>query len=279
MELKGHDINDLIYLMQRLRDRETGCPWDLQQTFSSIVPHTVEEVFEVVDAIERNDWPNLQEELGDLLFQIIFYSQLGSEEAYFDWSDVVNDIVSKLLRRHPHVFPDGTLNSKPLPGETMDEDTVIANWERIKASEKAEKDEDSPGIASRFEDIPHALPALLRAQKIQQKAASSGFDWAEVTPVIAKVREEVSELEQALKDSADQNHLQEEMGDLLFSCVNLSRFLALDPETSLRGANQKFEYRFNRMEAIVRETGATLGDIGLVEMDRIWELVKKEARD
>jgi nucleoside triphosphate diphosphatase len=271
-----YNIDDLLYLMERLRHADHGCPWDLQQSFSSIVPHTIEETYEVVDAIERQDWPHVQEELGDLLFQVVFYCQLGQEQALFDWSGVVKGIVEKLLRRHPHVFPDGTLQSVAKQGEKTSEEEIKANWERIKAAEKSSRCKDGERQESRFGDIPLNFPALMYAWKLQKKAASFGFDWQEVTPVIGKVREELAELEHAIKENAEQQKLQEEMGDILFSCVNLCRFLNLDPETAGRHANLKFERRFTRMEQLIKRNGGQLENTDISEMEQCWQEAKLE---
>ena len=272
----NYNIDHLLRLMQRLRDPDSGCPWDLQQNFDSIIPHTLEEVYEVVDAIERKDWPHVQEELGDLLFQIIFYAQLGQEQGDFQWSDVVQGIVEKLLRRHPHVFPDGTLDSYPSAGFTISEAEIKANWERIKAEEKALSGTPDLSPQPPLGDTPRALPALKRAQQLQQKAAARGFDWDTLNPVIAKLKEEITELEQALAEDASQDKLAEEMGDIFFSCVNLSRFLNIDPETATRQCNLKFERRFQRMSELLEQQGKHIRDVGLPEMEQCWDQAKLE---
>jgi nucleoside triphosphate diphosphatase len=260
-----HSIDDLLYLMGRLRDPETGCPWDIKQDYASIAPSTLEEAYEVVDAIEKQDFVHLKEELGDLLFQVIFYSQLGVEEGRFDFASVVSDLVVKLVRRHPHVFPDGTLQSRIDNRHTLPAD-VKARWEQLKQQERAEK-----GAHSLLADVPLNLPSLSRAAKLQKRAASVGFDWESVQGPIAKVREELLEVEEALTHR-DSEAIEEELGDLLFSVVNISRYLKIDPEQALRKANRKFEHRFNFIE---RNSEHALVDTTLAEMNRLWNLAKQ----
>lgn len=238
-----YSLDDLIYLMSRLRDPDTGCPWDLKQTYQSITAYTLEEVYEVVDAIDRNDLEHLSEELGDLLFQVVFYCQLAAEEGQFTFDQVVSKITSKLIRRHPHVFPDGTLQS--LRSEAIDEQTVKDNWQAVKQQERQDKGEH--GL---LDDVPLALPALARAVKLQKRAASVGFDWPNAAPVIDKVKEELQELQEEIIDG-DQQRAEEELGDLLFSCVNLARHLSIDPEKALSLANKKFKQRFEGLEEAI----------------------------
>lgn len=264
MTSHAYSIDDLLYLMARLRDSQTGCPWDIKQDYASIAPSTLEEAYEVVDAIEKNDFVHLKEELGDLLFQVIFYSQLGKEENRFEFAGVVSDLVEKLVRRHPHVFPDGTLQSKIDNRHTLPTD-VKARWEEIKMQEREAK-----GAQSLLADVPLNLPSLSRAAKLQKRAASVGFDWDDIQGPIAKVREELLEVEEAL---VAENHstVVEELGDLLFAVVNISRYLKIDPEQALRGANQKFERRFHYIET---ESSTPLQATSIDEMNRLWDEAK-----
>ena len=264
--MNQYTIDDLLYLMARLRDPESGCPWDITQDYASIAPSTLEEAYEVVDAIEKQDFDHLKEELGDLLFQVIFYSQLGKEEDRFEFAGVVSGLVTKLIRRHPHVFPDGTLRSRVenrhiLPGD------VKSRWEAIKQQERAEK-----GAQGLLADVPLNLPALSRAAKLQKRAASVGFDWDDVYGPIAKVREELMEVEAEL-DSGDEAALEEELGDLLFAVVNIARYQKIDPEQALRRANQKFEQRFHFIET---NSSEPLASTSIDEMNRLWDEAKKQ---
>ncbi len=259
-----YSLDDLLYLMARLRDPESGCPWDIKQDYASIAPSTLEEAYEVVDAIEKQDFVHLKEELGDLLFQVVFYSQLGKEEDRFEFEGVVSDLVAKLIRRHPHVFPEGTLQSRVDNRNTLPGD-VKARWEAIKQQEREAK-----GVQGLLADIPLNLPALSRAAKLQKRAASVGFDWDDVYGPIAKVREELLEVEAEL-DSGDRQALEEELGDLLFAAVNIARYMKIDPEQALRLANQKFEYRFHFIE---KSVGQPLEETSIHEMNRLWDLAK-----
>lgn len=263
-----YTIDDLLYLMARLRDPESGCPWDIKQDYASIAPSTLEEAYEVVDAIENQDFVHLKEELGDLLFQVIFYSQLGKEENRFEFAGVVSDLVTKLVRRHPHVFPDGTLHSRVDNRHTLPTD-VKARWEAIKQQEREEK-----GAQGLLADVPVNLPALSRAAKLQKRAASVGFDWSDIQGPIAKVREELLEVEEALAEQ-DQAAVAEELGDLFFAVVNISRYLKIDPEQALRNANQKFEQRFQYIEQHVQQT---LSETSIDEMNRLWDQAKTHAK-
>lgn len=247
-----YQLNDLLHLMARLRDPQHGCPWDLQQNYASIVPHTLEEAYEVADAIESGDFDHLPGELGDLLFQVVYYSQLAREEGRFEFATVVDAITRKLIRRHPHVFPDGDLYGSPeLP--RLDEAAIKQRWEEIKAEERAEK-AAAPEQLSLLDDVPSALPALSRAAKLQKRAAQVGFDWPEALPVVDKVREELGEVLEAMSEN-DPQAIAEELGDLLFVVVNLARHLKVDPENALRAANGKFERRFRFIEQALREGG------------------------
>lgn len=262
----SYNIADLRYLMKRLRDPKTGCPWDIKQTYQTIASHSVEEVYEVVDAIERNNIEHLSEELGDLLFQIIFYSQLGEEEGQFDFDAVVSNITEKLLRRHPHVFPDGSLDSIRTDDQAASEKEIKRNWERIKQQERNERGER--GI---LEDIPRALPALMRAAKLQKRAAGVGFDWTETVAVLEKLKEEITELETEIA-SANAQGIDDELGDVLFSCVNLARHLQVDPEKALARSNDKFKRRFDAMEALASVDD--FSQLTVEEMERLWSKVK-----
>ena len=262
-----YGIEDLRYLMRRLRDPKSGCPWDLKQNFQSLTSHTIEEAYEVVDAIEQDDMSHLSEELGDLLFQIIFYSQLAEEQSQFSFDDIITTITQKLIRRHPHVFPEGTIESSRV--SLADEEIVEIKrvWEEIKRQERTDK-----GIGKTLDDIPLALPALNRALKLQKRAANVGFDWSDIKPVIEKINEEVIELEVEIK-RGDKVRMADELGDLLFSCVNLARHLKLDPETSLRGANQKFKRRFESMELLAGKT--KIEDHSADQLELLWGKVKR----
>jgi len=262
-------IARLLDIMSALRDPDSGCPWDLQQDFASIAPHTLEEVYEVIDAIEQGNMTHLQAELGDLLFQIVFYARLAQEQGEFDFADIAHGLGRKLLQRHPHVFPDGTLESAGRKPDVSLQ-AVSVTWEQIKRAERRQKHE---GPESMLDDVPHALPALMRATKLQKRAATAGFDWQQRTAVVEKLREEITELEDAL-DSGDQGKVADEFGDVLFTMVNLSRHLGLNAETVLRSANRKFESRFRAMEALVASENGVLHDMDEVALDACWRRVK-----
>lgn len=275
----SYTVDDLKTLMARLRDPETGCPWDTKQTFRTIVPHTLEEAHEVADTIEREDYGHLKEELGDLLFQVIFYAQMGQEQDLFGFDDVVDTLVRKLLRRHPHVFPEGTLESRVDPENRPTDEWIAASWERIKAEERAEKGESANREpSSRLEDIPASLPALTRADKLQRRAARYGFDWPDIGPVFDKLEEEIGELreawESARQDPAAQDAVEDELGDLMFVCVNLARFMKVNPDQALRRTNRKFEARFRAIEQVLAEQGRVMEDESLEALDAIWNSVK-----
>lgn len=269
-----YSIDHLLQLMRCLRDPDNGCPWDLKQSLETIVPHTLDEVYEVIDAIERDDREHLKDELGDLLFQVVFYAQICADEGDFDFNQVVDAITRKLLRRHPHVFPDGTLESFG-QGAELSEAEIKASWERIKAEERALKGDSSSleKPASALDDIPNATPALIRAHKVQKRAASVGFDWQSLAPVMANLESEIAELKEAI-ESGKQADIQDEYGDVLFSCVNLARHLKLDSEQSLRDANLKFEKRFRQVELLATEQGVDMGSATEATLDDLWNQAK-----
>ncbi|MDX5376182.1 MAG: nucleoside triphosphate pyrophosphohydrolase [Halomonas sp.] len=271
-----HGIDDLLMLMAVLRDPEQGCPWDLKQDWDSIVPHTLEEAYEVADAIERRAFDELPGELGDLLFQVVYYSQFAREEGRFEFHEVVHTLTAKMVRRHPHVFPDGTLASRRPPGvsaEQVEARQVNSRWESLKAAERVERAEAETSV-SVLDDVPRTLPALSRAAKLSKRAARVGFDWPDTTGVIAKIREELDEVEQALVEG-DQRHAAQEVGDLLFAVTNLARSLKADPEQCLRETNAKFERRFRHVEAALAERGMTTRDVGLEAMEGYWQQAKR----
>ncbi len=281
MSATRHGVDDLLGLMAVLRDPERGCPWDLKQDWDSIVPHTLEEAYEVADAIERRAWGELPGELGDLLFQVVYYSQFAREEGRFDFHDVVHTLTAKMVHRHPHVFPDGTLSSRRPPGVSAEEvearqaelENVNSRWESLKAEERAGRAEAVAAV-SVLDDVPRTLPALSRAAKLSKRAARVGFDWPDATGVIAKIREELDEVEQALAEG-DRDHAVEEVGDLLFAVTNLARTLKADPERCLRETNAKFERRFRYVEAALAERGMTTRDVDLDTMEHHWQAAKR----
>lgn len=266
-----YQLTDLLYLMARLRDPDGGCPWDLQQDFASIVPHTLEEAYEVADAIEREDFAHLPSELGDLLFQVVYYSQLGNEQQLFDFSTVVHSITEKLVRRHPHVFPDGQLYNRM--ATAVNTEQVKERWEEIKQQERAEQVEPEQHV-SVLADIPLNMPALSRALKIQKRASNVGFDWSSVPPVLDKVSEELEEVREAIA-SGEQAAISEELGDLLFATVNVARHLNVNPETALRAANIKFSERLHFVERQAQEQGVAISDCTEAQLDAFWNLAKQ----
>jgi MazG family protein len=256
----GQRFQQLVEIMARLR-APGGCPWDREQTFDSIKPYTLEETYEVMEAIDNRDWPALAEELGDFLLQAVFYAQMAAEERHYTIEDSLQAINEKLIRRHPHVFGDG--NAKT-PGE------VKVRWDEIKQQEKKDRGEEAKGM---LDGVPRAMPALVEAQQISSKAAGAGFDWADVSQVLEKVREEIAELEQA-RSGQDRGEIEGEIGDLLFTIVNLARFLNVDPEQSLRRTNAKFRKRFAHVERGLAARGKTLSDSTLDEMEALWQEAK-----
>ncbi|WP_225773062.1 nucleoside triphosphate pyrophosphohydrolase [Pseudomonas sp. Marseille-Q5115] len=272
---KPYSLDDLLYLMARLRDPHAGCPWDLKQNYASIVPYTLEEAYEVADAIEREDYEHLPGELGDLLFQVVYYAQLAQEEGRFVFADVVDGITRKLVRRHPHVFPTGDLYG-PADAPRLSEAQIKQRWEAIKAEERAEKS-SAPEQLSLLDDVPAGLPALARAVKLQKRAGSVGFDWPAALPVLDKVREELDELLEAMAGE-DEAALAEELGDVLFSVANLARKLKLDPDQALRAANAKFERRFRFIEGELRARGQLIEDCDLEALDALWGEAKRQEK-
>lgn len=272
MSERRFDLDDLLTLMAVLRDPELGCPWDVKQDWDSIVPHTLEEAYEVADAIERRAFDELPGELGDLLFQVVYYSQFAAEEGRFDFQDVVHVLTAKMLHRHPHVFPDGTLASRREGVSASEVETrqVHSRWESLKAEERDARQADSV-----LDEVPRTLPALSRAAKLSKRAARVGFDWPDHRGVIAKLREELDEVEAALAEG-DSAHAAEEVGDLLFATVNLARTLGADPERCLRTTNAKFERRFRQVEAALDEEGVPLAEAGLERMERHWQAAKRQ---
>jgi ATP diphosphatase len=260
-------IQQLLEVMRRLRDPRTGCPWDREQNYHSLVPYTLEEAYEVADAIEQDDLEHLPDELGDLLFQVVFYAQIGQEQGRFDFENVAQRISDKLVRRHPHVFADDVIDS-------AEEQTHA--WEQHKRRERDHKaGAEQAGI---LDGVSLALPALVRAAKLQRRAAGAGFDWTQVEGVLAKVREELAEIEVELQAGSVPERLAEEVGDLLFSCVNLARHLQVEPEAALRTANLKFEQRFRQVESVLQAVGG-VEQATLAEMDAAWEAVKRAEKD
>ncbi|MDR3408112.1 MAG: nucleoside triphosphate pyrophosphohydrolase [Methylovirgula sp.] len=258
---KSRDIQRLLEIMAALRAPQTGCPWDVKQTFSTIAPYTIEEAYEVADAIARDDLADLKDELGDLLLQVVFHARMAEEQGAFDFGDVVEAITAKMIRRHPHVFGD---KRDLAPHE------VNALWAQIKTQEKAEKPAREEGLLA---DVPVALPGLTRAVKLQAKAATVGFDWNDARLVLDKIREETAEIEAALA-SEDAAAIAEETGDLLFAVANLARHIGADPEAAIRGTNEKFARRFAYIESEIARSGKKLGEVSLAEMDALWNAAK-----
>lgn len=266
----SRDITRLIEIMAALRTPATGCPWDLQQNFETIAPYTLEEAYEVADAIERSDMEDLRDELGDLLLQVVFHARMAQEQEAFEFGDVVYAITEKLIRRHPHVFGDAT---------ALAPDVVKGLWDKIKAEEKSEREARRGGaeLEGALSDIPVALPALQRAQKLQSKAGKVGFDWNDPLAVLDKISEEIGEVRGAIA-AGDRAGAAEEVGDLLFAVVNLARHLDVDADASLRACNHKFERRFGSIEAALAARGKRPQDATLAEMDALWDAAKLAER-
>ena len=262
------ELQRLLDIMAQLRNPEGGCPWDLEQNFATIAPYTVEEAYEVADAIQRDDMADLRDELGDLLFQVVYHAQMAGEAGEFQFPDVAEAIADKIVRRHPHVFGDA---------EERDAATQTRSWEAIKAEERASRqaDETPPGA---LDGVSLALPGLTRAVKLQSRAARVGFDWGEAGPVLDKIREEIDELRAEMDAEAPQERLEDELGDLFFACANLARHLGVDPESAVRSTNAKFERRFRAVERQVREAGGDVKNASLDEMEAAWQAAKKSER-
>jgi MazG family protein len=257
-------MRQLLEIMARLRDPDRGCPWDQRQTYASIAPYTLEEAYEVADAIQRGDMGELRDELGDLLFQIVFYSQMASEQEHFAFDDVARGICDKMIRRHPHVFADA---------EYADDEQLRHAWEQQKAEERSGR--GSSGLSSQMDGVARALPALIRAEKLQKRAARVGFDWPDARGAFDKTREEFDEVQVEI-DSGDRARLQDELGDMLFAMVNVVRLLGMDAEQTLSIANEKFERRFRDMEDWLRASGGpAMQDLTLAELEAAWEGVKR----
>ncbi|MCK5880864.1 MAG: nucleoside triphosphate pyrophosphohydrolase [Sinobacterium sp.] len=274
MSLERYTINDLLYLMARLRDPVDGCPWDIKQTLTSINHSTIEEAYELVDALQHavgatgKADAHVKEELGDVLFQVIFYSQLAKEDGSFSFNDVVHELTTKLVRRHPHVFPERDLRARS-DQQSKNESAIKQQWEDIKQEERSNKNQ--PAL---FADIPKALPALIRAQKIQKRASNTGFDWPDALSALNKVEEEAAELRYAIQSETPERAA-EEMADLLFSCVNVSRLMQLDAESTLEKASKKFQQRFAHIEHQLSLKGEGLEEASLVDMNALWDEAKK----
>lgn len=272
----SRDIGRLLEIMAALRTPVTGCPWDVEQDFASIAPYTIEEAYEVADAIERGDLADLREELGDLLLQVVFHSRMAEEAGAFAFGDVVEAITRKMIRRHPHVFGDAAA-----PGAKL----AKGAWERIKAEEKAEKRAEeavngaagTDGAGGFLDDVPLAQPALMRALKLQQKAARVGFDWRNAEPILDKIAEEIEELRLAIAGKR-RDLVADEFGDVLFALVNLGRHLEIDAEAALRGTNDKFRRRFQYVEQALLAAGVPLAEAGLERMEALWRQAKREER-
>jgi ATP diphosphatase len=262
-------IERLLWVMARLRDPDGGCPWDLQQDFASIAPYTIEEAYEVADAIARGDLEHLRDELGDLLLQVVYHAQMAKEAGRFDFEQVAAAIADKMVRRHPHVFGAAEVESARAQSHA---------WEAAKAAERAGKAEAAGGDHGILHDVPLALPALVRAAKLQRRAARVGFDWPDAAQVLDKLDEEIAELRTELEGHASAERLSDEIGDLLFATVNLARHLEVDGESALRQANAKFERRFRAIEEALRARGRRLEDASLDEMEALWQAAKAGER-
>lgn len=262
---RDHGIARLLTIMARLRDPVGGCPWDVAQDFASIAPYTIEEAYEVADAIDRGDFDDLRDELGDLLLQVVFHARMAQEQGRFEFADVVRAICDKMERRHPHVFGDASV---------ADAEAQTAAWEALKRDERAQRGEDTSALAG----IARGLPEWQRATKLQKRAAALGFDWPDLEPVIAKLHEEIDEVRVEFAKGTGHDALEDEIGDVLFVCVNLARHAKVDFGNALRRANAKFERRFRRMEAFAAEEGVSLADLDLAAQDAYWDRAKAEEK-
>ena len=252
------NVTRLLEVMEKLRDPKTGCPWDIEQTFASIAPYTIEETYELIEAIENNNTPHIKEELGDVLFQVVFYAQIAKDKGLFDFYEVADSVASKMIERHPHVFSTRTVK---------DADEVLSNWYKDKEAKKKK--------ARVLEGISTAIPALTRAMKLQQKASRVGFDWNDATQIIGKIKEEIGELEKEIIEKS-QKGIQGELGDVLFVVVSLCRKLGVDPESALRGTNRKVEKRFDYIETELEKSGKSIQEASLEEMETLWQEAKKK---
>ena len=261
------EIQKLLDIMRALRDPETGCPWDRRQTFKTIAPYTIEEAYEVADAIETGDMDELQSELGDLLLQVVYHAQIADEENHFNFTEVVACINKKLVARHPHIFGSVKIDTAEAQSK---------HWESIKVDERKTKAESNNHKASVLDGISLNMPALCRAQKLQVRAAQVGFDWDDIQSVFAKIDEEVGEIREAINDQEDKEKLTEELGDTLFVCVNLARHMQIDAEAALRSANKKFQNRFRYIETKLEDQNKAPEDVTLQELDRLWDEAKQQ---
>lgn len=264
----SNEIDQLIEVMARLRDPSGGCPWDIEQDFDSIAPYTIEEAYEVADAIARKDIPALKDELGDLLLQVVYHSRMAEEEGLFDFPDVAAAITAKMIRRHPHVFGDAPVKDAASQTEA---------WEAIKAAERADK-ASGADTQSVLDNVPGGLPALKRAEKLQKRAARVGFDWPDTTPVLDKIREEIGELEVEVSSGSSLERIEDELGDLLFAVVNLARKLKVEPDSALRKTNLKFEQRFRFVERMLEQQGQSVDEASLDDMENLWQRAKSESQ-
>lgn len=258
------ELDDLLQTMVALRDPDTGCPWDRQQNNSTILPYTIEEVYELAEAIAKENSSSIRDELGDLLFQIVFYAQMAKEDGQFSFADVANSINQKLKRRHPHVFRNDKVETSA---------QLSMSWETIKAQERAQSGKTDTGL---LDSVSAAMPALICATKLQEKAATVGFDWEHLAPVIDKIHEELGEIREAIEAGSDRIKLQDEVGDVLFACVNLARHLHVDAETALMSTNSKFRKRFAYIESELARQGRNTSQATLEEMELLWQLAKSE---
>ena len=281
-ELKLTETQRLLAIMAQLRDKDSGCPWDVKQTMESLTRYTIEEAYEVADAIANGDMGDIKDELGDLLFQVVFYAQIASEQSEFNFDDVARSISDKLVRRHPHVF-GGSDNNLGSTVQKLSHASLNAQWDAIKAQEKLAKQQSQSSTSvhekenvniSILDNVPSGMPALMHAQKLQKACAKVGFDWPEVTPVLDKVREEVDEIAQEIGVEGNQAAIEEEIGDALFAMVNLSRHLNVDADTALRKASHKFASRFRGVEQLAHTKGNDLNSLTLDEMEALWQQVK-----
>jgi len=262
-------IDRLTDVMRRLRDPNGGCPWDLEQNFKTIAPHTLEETYEVIEAIEQNDPKAMTDELGDLLFQIVFHAQMGREVGLFDLDEIANRVADKMIERHPHVFADRDAKTA---------NVVVTNWEADKAAKREAHAKAENRPISALDGISTALPGVLRALKLQNRAARVGFDWIDAKDILAKIREEIGELETEMKSPNNKDAIEDELGDLFFAVVNLGRRLEVDPEGALRRTNRKFERRFREVEKRIVNSGRAMKDAPLDEMERVWTDIKQEEK-